>query len=207
LRLFADRGFAESSLRRITAEAGVNLAAVNYHFGSKEALIAEVFDRLVAPVNAERLQRLDEIEEQAGSGPLAIEEVVDAFVTPAMEAWKLIGPTAIRMMGRTYADSSEQLLPIIQKQFGPIVERFAAAMHRALPAKEPGEVLWGLQFAVGALVHTMIAHDRLRPLFAGLADAEAADAMRPRLIAFICGGMRAPAAGSPGRAGRARKRT
>ena len=67
-RLFADRGFPATPLRDITSEAGVNVASVNYHFGSKEALLAAVLERRLHPVNARRLELLDAIESAAGNG-------------------------------------------------------------------------------------------------------------------------------------------
>jgi AcrR family transcriptional regulator len=199
LRLFADRGFSDTSLRMITTEAGVNLAAVNYHFGSKDALIGEVFGRLVGPVNRERLARLDRLEASAGDGPLDLEELVGAFLTPALGAWKRIGSIAIRLMGRTYADSSDHILRIFKEQFGEVLRRFAIALQSALPGLDQKEILWRLQFAVGAMVHTMVAHDRLKTVFTELNDPGAADDLTSRLTAFICGGMRAPVASEPGK--------
>lgn len=206
LRLFADRGFSETSLRMITTEAGVNLAAVNYHFGSKDALIGEVFGRLVGPVNEERIRRLEQVERESGSGPLDLEEVVDAFVTPVLDAWNQFGETAIRLMGRTYAESSDHFLRIFKEHFEIVVERFARAMHRALPELERDEVLWRLLFAVGVLVHTMLAHDRLKAVFPDMKEPATADSLRPRLIAFICGGLRAPLPSVEGRAEEGGKR-
>ena len=75
-RLFADKGYPATSLRDITNEAGVNLAAVNYHFGSKEALLSAVLDRRIGPVNEKRLELLDAAEAQAGNQPLALETVL-----------------------------------------------------------------------------------------------------------------------------------
>jgi AcrR family transcriptional regulator len=199
LRLFADNGFSETSLRMITTEAGVTVPADNSPSAPKDANIGEVFGRLVGPVNRERLARLDRLEASAGKGPLDLEELVRAFLTPALGAWKRIGSIAIRLMGRTYADSSDHILKIFKEQFGEVLMRFAIALQRALPGLDQKEVLWRLQFAVGAMVHTMIAHDRLKTVFPELDDPAAADDLTSRLTAFICGGMRAPVAAEPGK--------
>ena len=74
--LFADHGFASTSLRDITTEADVNLAAVNYHFGSKLDLLRAVFARRIGPVNAERLERFDALDDPD------VEEVLRAFIAP-----------------------------------------------------------------------------------------------------------------------------
>jgi len=86
-RLFADHGFPATSMRDITQEAGVNLAAVNYHFGSKEALMIAVLDRSTAPVNRARLEQLDALEAAAGDAPVETEQIVRAFLTPLFEKW------------------------------------------------------------------------------------------------------------------------
>ena len=86
---FSSRGFSATSLRAITAKAGVNLAAVNYHFGGKEALILAVVHRLIDPLNQRRLQLLDELE--AGGEP-ALEEILDAFLRPALELLRSASP-------------------------------------------------------------------------------------------------------------------
>jgi AcrR family transcriptional regulator len=203
-QLFAEHGFADTSLRMITAEACVNLAAVNYHFGSKEALIGSVFARLVEPVNRERLARLDRIESEAGKRRLPLDEVVGAFIEPALLMWKTAGETAIRLVGRTYAESNEHMLRIFKEQFTEVIHRFAQALMRALPDLDRTEVLWRLQFAVGAMAHTMVAHDQLKTVFGEMHDpAQSADLIE-RLTAFIVGGMRAPLAKTrkAGRGGR-----
>src|SRR5512139_2982341 len=76
--LFVEQGFADTSLRMITARAEVNLAAVNYHFGSKEELIREVFQRHLEPLNAARIAYLDRLEAQAKGQPLSVARVIEA---------------------------------------------------------------------------------------------------------------------------------
>ena len=56
--LFAQHGFAGTSLRQVTSRADVNIAAVNYHFGSKENLVNEVFRRRMDDMSRERLAAL-----------------------------------------------------------------------------------------------------------------------------------------------------
>jgi AcrR family transcriptional regulator len=178
----------------ITAAAGVNLAAVNYHFGSKEALIGEVFARLIDPINRERLEHLDRIEAAHPEGPIPLEEVVDAFITPPLLKWKRLGSTALRFFGRTYAESDALAPNIFKEQFGEVIRRFAAAFQRALPELDPPDLLWRLQFAVGAMVHTMLAHDHLKSVFGEMLESSGIDDLKERLATFITAGMRAPAA-------------
>src|SRR5690349_13215808 len=66
--LFAEKGFSETSLRLITSKAQVNLAAVNYHFGSKKSLIQAVFSRFLGPLCIsldEELERRSAVDQPA----------------------------------------------------------------------------------------------------------------------------------------------
>src|SRR5580704_13248627 len=83
-RLFARDGFEATSLRAITTEASVNLAAVNYHFQSKEALVQAVIGRRMGPANAQRLALLDAYEAQAVDAPVPLEKIMDAFLRPVV---------------------------------------------------------------------------------------------------------------------------
>src|SRR5437868_4149068 len=98
-RLIGERGYAATSLRQVITEAGVNLAAVHYHFGSKEDLLDAVVARKVTPVNADRMAWLERVEAAAGSGPPAVEDVLEAFFLPtATVAGR--SPEFVRLMGR-----------------------------------------------------------------------------------------------------------
>ena len=109
--LFADRGFPATSLRDITSEASVNIASVNYHFGSKEALLAAVLERRLRPINARRLELLDAIESAAGTGAPNTEEVIRAFLSPPFQKrqeWGEGGDNFRRLMGRILSETNEE---------------------------------------------------------------------------------------------------
>src|SRR2546421_11243442 len=108
--LFMQHGFEGASMRMLTAKAGVNLAAVNYHFGSKHALIEAVFRRRLDPMNAARIAALAELE--SGSRPAEAEAIIRAFITPGLrllEDAKGGGRNFARLLGRTYTEPSKAL--------------------------------------------------------------------------------------------------
>ena len=147
--LFADNGFAPTSLLNITAEAGVNLAAVHYHFGSKEALISDVFSRRVAPINGERLERLERL--RSGAEPPTVEQIVEAFVEPPLRLsheWRS-GATVMRMLG--HAMSQPDVKEIFVAQFRETFHRFASALADVLPELPEREILWRFLFMVGSM--------------------------------------------------------
>lgn len=133
-RLYAERGFSDVTLRDIVAEANVNLAAVNYHFGSKDELIAELFVTRSIATNRERLGELKAVED-AGGGRAPIESVMRALVGPTLRG--CLGPdrqrsTAARFMIRASIEAVPPIRKIRNREISHL-RRFAAAMRRSLP--------------------------------------------------------------------------
>jgi AcrR family transcriptional regulator len=182
--LFGEQGFAATSLRQIIAKAEVNLAAIHYHFGSKENLLDELIHRKVEPVNLERIARLDRLEAEAGGKPVAVEAILEAFFAPtAVVAQK--NPIFVRVMGRIH---SEGLMPaIVQKHFHPTAKRFLTALRRTLPDLPESEFLWRVHFMMGAMAHTMCGN----PIFP--AGSDDYHGRMQKLATFLSAGFRAPA--------------
>ena len=180
-RLFGEYGYAATSLRQIIAAAGVNLAAIHYHFGSKEELLDDLVKRKVAPVNAERMALLDRYETEAGDRPVPLDKLLNAFLQPPLQRVKE-NPEFARLMGRLYG---EGLMPrIAERNFQTIVARFTAAFTCTLPRLTDMEVTLRLQFMVGAMAHTM--------MFASVNLNLDGDLVARELVAFLEGGMQAP---------------
>ena len=157
-RLFGERGFPATSLRDITADAGVNLASVNYHFGSKNALLTAVLERRLRPINRQRLEMLDRVEGQAGGGPPDLEAVIRAFLSPpfrSQRAWGDGEQHFLRLVGRVHSETNEDFRATFLKQFEEVVRRFTAALGRALPHLDDADVNWRVVFMVGSMAFTM----------------------------------------------------
>ncbi len=183
-RLFGENGYDATSLRQIIAAAGVNLAAIHYHFGSKEELLDELILRKARPVNERRIALLERL--MAKAGQLDVEDVLEAFMEP-MSTAAAQNPQFVRVMGRLHA---ERLLPsVVQRHFHPAIVIFREAMQRALPDLPEQEFQWRLHFMIGAMAHTMCG----APDFTGVATegSDFRDRIE-RLVAFLSGGFRAP---------------
>ena len=185
--LFADQGFASTSLRDITTEADVNLAAVNYHFGSKLDLLRAVFARRLGPVNAERLERLDALEDPD------VEDVLRAFVAPLFKRLREPGDgwaKFMQLVGRTHSDTNDEIRACLIEQIRVVAARLIAALQTALPELPPGVFSSRVHFFVGAMAHTLAfcRHDDM-PLASSLPEP---DAILDNLVDFSVAGLRAP---------------
>lgn len=191
-RLFAERGFSDTSLRRITAAAGANIASVNYYFQSKEALIHAVFSRRLVPINRARLELLDAVEARGGS--LTVEDVLRAFVEPILRVPDQELTNFGRLVGRMYSDPSDTFARIFREEFAEVRIRFTAAFQRATPGLPPEEVFWRLHFVIAVLAHTFGGLHQLRSISDGACDISDRRAILERLVAFLAAGFRAPLA-------------
>jgi AcrR family transcriptional regulator len=186
-RLIGEQGYAATSLRQIIAEAGVNLAAVHYHFGSKEDLLDAVVLRKATPVNEARIARLERIEAEAGTGPVEVEKVLEAFFIPTAEMASR-SPEFVRLMGRML---TEGMMPrMVERHFQTTGRRFVSALRRAIPELPQEELMWRVHFMVGAMAHTMCC----APIFPLMAPEPADHVPRmKRLVTFLGAGFRAAA--------------
>jgi len=196
--LFMEHGFDGTSMRMITGRAAVNLAAVNYHFGSKELLIQEVFRRRLTDLNTARVAMLDKLEAEAGDAPVKPSRIVDAFFGTALRMAADVdggGYNFMRLLGRTYTEPNEFVRQFLAEEYAECVERFLAALYRALADVDRKEILWRFHFMMGAMSYAIAGTDALQ-LVTGRFDDEDPSGLAPRLMSFLLGGLRAPLAES-----------
>lgn len=200
-RLFAERGYKSVSLRTLTTEAGANIASVNYHFGSKEGLVAAIFDSRCGPMISDRRRRLEACAEGPGRPPL-LEQVVEAFVAPAVAvtADASGGGTTFTRLRAVLAHENHALARrLIEKHFDDTSRAFIAALHRCLPHLSLADVYWRFHFLLGALYYTTVNPDRIRQLSGGLCDPSDPDTAIATMVRFVAAGFRAPAGDTPSR--------
>ncbi|MBV6432577.1 MAG: hypothetical protein IANPNBLG_02719 [Bryobacteraceae bacterium] len=191
--LFADHGFDATSLRMITARASVNLAAVNYHFQSKEALLDATIARRATPINHRRLELLAAFEAEADGKPVAVENLLDAFLRPILEAGSMVPRLIVRML---YLEQKPVFKRIFERHLQPIVQRFSEAFVRSLPHVPPNEVMLRLLFVMGAFAQMMSSAGALHVITEGRFPALEPARCAAYLIAFSAAGLKAPPLGS-----------
>ena len=193
--LFAQQGFSGTSLRQVTSRAEVNIAAVNYHFGSKENLVNEVFRRRMDDMSARRLEMLRKAREEA---PDSLEAILAAFVEPALAlaANRNGGGAFIRVIARAYAETNDGLRAFLSERYGHVQRDFARALAACLPGLTKEELYWRLDFLGGALTYAMADFGLIkRP--AGVSEIDHRRRAGSELIRFAAAGFRSTPAAEP----------
>jgi AcrR family transcriptional regulator len=189
-RLFARQGVRDTTLRQITTEAEANLAAVNYHFGSKTGLVAAVFQRRLEPMNAERLVRLDAVLERCGSSRPPLREVLEALLGPALTMGRSgEGRSFFELIARAHISPDPELRALVVDQFKAVVERFRSALRRALPDVPDEELFWRVFFVIGSMCHAVLNTPILTEISGGRCTADDEQALLERLLDFAVAGL------------------
>lgn len=194
-RLFANDGFHNASLRAITSAANANVAAVNYHFGTKEALLEAVFERRLVPLNRLRQDLLEAVRESArlaGQRPRA-RDVLQAFIEPTL-SFRDSSPGAagfVLLVGRAIAEPDDTLRKIFMRQMEPIFFLLYNTLREAMPHLQTEILFWRLHFALGAMSHTMCMAGRFQLLPPGVAPPNDATSLTTMVLDFVTAGMEA----------------
>ncbi len=188
-RLFAEKGYDGTAIREITRAANVNVAAIHYHYGTKEEVLRGVTDRIVGPLNSRRFELLDIALDNAQPHPPSIESILDAFIRPDIETLQQLhkrGPTVAHFLGRTYMDPTPWIQQMGQEQFAEAQTRFFPVLATALADLSFEEIGWRMYRVTAVLIHLFATWPGV-----GLTDTEAEDTLA-RLIRFLAPALQAP---------------
>ncbi|MFY0665594.1 MAG: TetR family transcriptional regulator [Natronospirillum sp.] len=167
--LFAEKGFAETSLRSITTRAGVNLAAVNYHFGSKKELVQAVFERFLTPFCHKLDKDLEHAIRENGGERLPLETVFSILANTMLTG--VHAPTNdnklsifMRLLGIAYTQAQGHLRRFLRDKYDGTYSRVILLIHQSTPHVTPNELFWRIHFAIGSAVFTMGSIETLRAM-------------------------------------------
>ena len=193
-KLFSEHGLAGTSLRSIITAADVNLAAIHYHYQTKEALIEAVVIRRVNPVNQDRLVLLDRAVADFAPNPVPVELILEAFVGPTVEIANNPsrgGRPFVRLMGRMFTEGAHLLPGIFQRHGGEAAVRFLAEFQRSLPGLNQQDLLWGLFLSIGVMINTLLNSDKLEFLSGGTCNLNNPKDVTRRIVDFAAAGLKA----------------
>ncbi len=192
-QLFAEKGFESVAVRDVTQLAKANVAAVNYHFGSRDGLVALVVARYLAPLNQERLERLDVLERRSPNKVVPIEEIVHALVRPLVG---MVGKTDLsevlfcKLMGGILALPEEGLSAVMMEQMKVLNNRFIRAISKVLPTVPQEDLQWRMHFVVGSLIHLLEHQELLKSLSNGVSGSPSLEVTLGRFVRFAAAGLR-----------------
>ena len=188
-RLFAGRGFAGTSLRSVVSEAGVNLAAVHYHFGSKEELFRAVVKRFADPIVEQELALLHQL--QVLSEVPSVEAILTAVLRPNLELLardqdKLV--VRAQLMGRCRTEP-EPIQTIAAQEFTMSIEAFVDVLQRTLPEQSRSQLYWKLDLVIAVLIRVQSEAGQTYALLKST-DPEDIQTAIEQLVKFLSPGMR-----------------
>jgi AcrR family transcriptional regulator len=193
-QLFAEKGFAETSLRLITSKAGVNLAAVNYHFGSKKALIQAVFSRFLGPYCANLERELDRRQSKPDA-KASLEELLELLLEQTLAVKPRSGNDLsifMRLLGLAFSQSQGHLRKYLEEVYGKVFRRYMLLVNEAAPKIPPIELFWRVHFMLGAAAFSMSGIKAMR----AMADNDygthtSIEQVMRMMVPFLAAGMRA----------------
>ena len=197
--LFAREGPAAVTLRSIAAAADVNVAAVNYYFGSKEKLFEEMFLRRIVPLNEERLIRLTACLSRTDATP-TLQDIVTAYVMPALQLTDAASASARAIivqysLGRVLG--IPEVNEMLVRYYARVREAFVAALQDAVPHLAPHEVVWRYYWMGGSLMVALAVPSGMVDPSGTATEESSYDSMQANLVGFLVQGISAPGGGSP----------
>ena len=194
--LFAENGFKNTSIHRLARKARVNQAAVNYHFGSKDALVEKVIERRLCMISRHRMEKLKQIKaavQRQGRRP-DVQTLLRAYIEPALTLTEMTPGERhfLVIVGRALAEPDETIRNIFIRQFEPSFLLLAELMQRALPDVSESVLRWRLHFAIGSLSHVMRLCGSQWPVADLEPQADDTETVLQMLVVFLTSGMTAP---------------
>jgi AcrR family transcriptional regulator len=187
-KLFSEQGLDGVSVRQIASEAGLDVAMINYHFGSKLGLYRAVFHRRIDQLTEQRLGGLDEVLARFPGQPPKLRDVVHALIAPNIllrSNAELGGVPFARLIVREMTDPNERERGIISEMFDQTAYRYIEAITLIFPGAPRAEIHWAYHFAIGTLVHAMASTGRLEYLSRGACEMSDPDVILGRLLPFV----------------------
>ena len=189
-RIYAASGFHGMSLRDVTVLAGVNLAAVNYHFGSKDKLIHALADRRLTPINSDRLARLDKLRDKHGREPIPVRELVCALIDPmfkALRQGKNNRAIMVRLVAQMMIDDPRRFAHIHKTFYKPVLDRYHDELQRSVPELTAHQVNARFFCAFSTVLGIRLMHESMEWFLKIRSEDKQFDLLEEEMHAFMLG--------------------
>jgi len=187
--LFANKGLKETSVRDITSHANVHLAAVNYHFKTKDGLLEAIMEQRLIPLNRQRLRLLDKFEKRFGIGSVPLEYALYSLIYPEIRMC-FEAPHFLKIVGQIVSHPDEETYNIFISNFQDVFTRFKEVLIVSLPHMSDEDLMWKMHFLIGSMIHTCTNHRELTLLSKGICELKDQVEIVNRLISFCAAGLR-----------------
>ena len=195
--MFAQRGVSEVSNRELTAHAGVNVAAINYHFRTRAALEEAVYENVSIKVNDKRREALRKVLSEAAEKKMrpSVEAILETFIAPYFGPDANQGALLAQLVLKHRIAPTPLTIKLTQSHFDPMAKEYVAALALANPAINPDTFIWRYMFVTSVVVLTSTdrrSHNRVKTISQGAFDAKDTEILRATLMEFLVAGLTAP---------------
>jgi AcrR family transcriptional regulator len=192
-QILSEKGIEQLSLRAVTGRADVNLAAVNYHFGSKDGLIKAVVHGRLHPINMRRMELLEQFEKESRGCPIPVEALLDAMLRPVVEAaFRPEKPLGLsKLIGRLFADPDIRSRAMLKEEMAETFSHFHGHFQRSLPGSASADLSWGIFFSFGCLAHSLVMGQVIEALSDGLCDPADGEKLLALIVKYAAAGLTA----------------
>lgn len=192
-KIFARGGYRAMTLREVTCEAGVNLASVNYHFGSKSNLMHELIGERFAPINQERLRLLDLKVTKYSNHVVPLEEIFDALFRPlftGLASAAVKDAKLMQIIGRALTEPADFIRNLHKDFFAELSMSFIRQIKRTCPKLSEEQIQYRFFLSISTMIGTMIEQVRLEGISDGKLDGSNLDRLLSELTDFVVAGFR-----------------
>ena len=190
-KVFAQGGYRAMTLRQVTHEAKVNLAAVNYHFGSKMNLMRALLRDRFEPINQQRRQLLDQQVKAHAPDPVPLSIIYDTLFRPLFTG---IGSASdndtnlIQIISRALTEPAEFIRGLHKEFFADLSKRFMSEIQRSCPELSPEQIQYRFFLSVSTMIGTVIEQVHLETISDGKLDGKNLDIILNELNTFVVAG-------------------
>jgi AcrR family transcriptional regulator len=190
-KIFARGGYRAMTLRDVTNEANVNLAAVNYHFGSKTNLMHALIRERFEPINQQRLTLLAERVDAHGLKAVPLTEIYNALFRPlftGMESAPANDTTLIQIIGRALTEPADFMRTLHKEFFAELLQTFMREIKRSCPELSQEQLQYRFFLSISTMIGTVIEQVRLEGISGGKLDGTNLDRILKELTNFVVAG-------------------